>query len=131
MGLKDLIKKKLFSKDKNSNRNKGESTACIFLKRSGYKINEKNFRTRYGEIDIIAIESRTICFIEVKSRSRKDYGFPEEFVDKYKQEKLIKTALTYISKNSIVDQDMRFDIVSVDLSTLESRIIKNAFEVDI
>ncbi len=130
MGLKDLIKQKLFQKNKNPSRNKGENIACAFLKKSGYKIIEKNFRTRYGEIDIVASELNTICFVEVKSRSRKDYGLPEEFVDKNKQKKLIKAALAYISKNKIEDQDMRFDIVSVDLNTSESRIIKNAFDVD-
>lgn len=130
MGLKNLIKQKLFQKQKNKSQNEGENIACSFLKKNGYKIKEKNFRTRYGELDIVALDSKTICFIEVKSRSRTDYGMPEEFVDKNKQEKLIKAALTYISKNKIKDQDMRFDIVSIDLNTSAARVIKNAFDVD-
>lgn len=105
----------------------GENIACVFLSHEGYRIIEKNFRTRFGEIDIIAENNKTICFIEVKARSGTGYGLPEEFVDERKQEKLVKTALGYITSRNINSADMRFDIVSVDLVNESCRIIQNAF----
>lgn len=105
----------------------GENIACVYLKQEGYRIIEKNFRTRFGEIDIIAENKKTICFIEVKARSGTGYGLPEEFVDNRKQEKLVKTALGYITSRNINSTDMRFDIVSVDLGKESCRIIQNAF----
>lgn len=105
----------------------GEFLACIFLKNQGYRIIGKNFRTRFGEIDIVAEDKKTICFIEVKSRSYTSYGLPEESVDGRKQEKIVKTALAYITANDITSTDMRFDIVSVDLKERKCRLIRNAF----
>ena len=131
MNLKELLKSKIFNgrKEEYEPENIGEKIACKFLKQLKYKIIDKNFRSRFGEIDIISEDSKTICFVEVKSRSRTDYGLPEEFVDKRKQEKLLKTAQTYVSKNNLEDINMRFDIVSVNLVNSECRIIKNAFEI--
>lgn len=131
MGIKNYIKKKIGSvkKTEKSAGEKGEDIACIFLKKKGYKVKEKNFRSKYGELDIIADDAGTLCFVEVKSRSRTDHGRPEEFVDSRKQQKLIKTALTYISKNRIEGRDMRFDIVSVDLNSSKSGLLKNAFQI--
>ncbi len=105
----------------------GEFLACVFLKNNGYRIIGKNFRTRFGEIDIIAEDNKTICFVEVKSRSYTSYGLPEESVDSRKQEKIVKTALAYITTNDITSTDMRFDIVSVDLKKRQCTLIRNAF----
>lgn len=108
----------------------GEDTACKALKRDKYKILEKNFRCRLGEIDIIAEDGEgALCFVEVKARSSDAYGRPEEVVNSYKQKRLAATAFIYIEKNQIKSRDMRFDIVSVDLGSGKSRILKNAFEV--
>ena len=101
--------------------NAGEIIACRFIKGEGYRIIEKNFRSRFGEIDMVAEERETLAFIEVKSRKRFDYGHPEEFVDRRKQEKLLKTASVYLVNNSIKDRDIRFDVVSVDLGRNKSR----------
>ena len=132
MKLKEIIISKILgtNKEEKKPKNLGENIACKYLKKQKYKIKEKNYRSRFGEIDIIAKDSDTLCFIEVKSRSRTDYGLPEEFVDKRKQEKLIKTAQAFISQNNIQNQNMRFDIVSVNLNNSECRILKNAFEID-
>jgi len=62
----------------------GEQIACKFLKKRGYKVIEKNYKCKYGEIDIIAVEKNVLCFIEVKSRRSIEYGLPEEYVDKRK-----------------------------------------------
>lgn len=60
--------------DKKAVDDTGEKSACKFIKKQGFQIIEKNYRTKYGEIDIIGIEGDTLCFLEVKSRSRSDYG---------------------------------------------------------
>ena len=109
---------------------KGEDLACKYLKKDKYKILDKNYRTKQGEIDIIAEDSGgVLCFVEVKARSRTDYGNPEESVTYHKQKRLISAAFNYLETKKIGSKDMRFDIVSVDLNSEESTILKNAFEV--
>ncbi len=110
---------------------KGEDLACKFLKKDKYKILEKNFSCRQGEIDIIAEDrKRVLCFVEVKARSREDFGLPAEAVTHRKQKKLLATAFVYLENKNIQSTDMRFDIVSVDLTSEEINIIKNAFDVN-
>lgn len=110
---------------------KGEDLACKFLKKDKYKILEKNYRTKQGEIDIIAQDKGgVLCFVEVKARSRTDYGNPEEAVTHYKQKRLLAAAFNYLESKKIGSKDMRFDIVSVDLNSEESTILKNAFDVN-
>lgn len=109
----------------------GEDIACKFLKKDKYKILEKNYRTKQGEIDIIAEDSKgVLCFVEVKARSRTDYGSPKEAVNYHKQKKLLATAFAYLESTKTGSKDMRFDIVSVDLNSGEAEILKNAFEVN-
>lgn len=109
----------------------GETMACRFMKSKGYKIVEKNFRCRFGEMDIVALDNDVLCFVEVKSRKSTEYGLPEEYVDKRKQQKLIKTSLIYSISRKTGTTDKRFDVVSVDLGKGVCRVIKNAFEVEI
>lgn len=119
------------TKDSRSAGKKGEELACKYLKKDRYKILEKNYRTKQGEIDIIA-EDRggVLCFVEVKARSRTDYGNPEESVTYHKQKRLLAAAFNYLESKKIGSKDMRFDIVSVDLNNEKSTILKNAFEVN-
>lgn len=117
--------------------NKGniaEKFAASFLKKNGYKILDLNFRSKFGEIDIISRSKDILCFVEVKFRKNRDFGLPEDFVDHRKQKKIIKTALYYLSIKEIEDLNIRFDIVSVEpgvKNKLNARLIKNAFEADI
>ncbi|TFG75430.1 MAG: YraN family protein [Thermodesulfobacteriales bacterium] len=118
-------------KDSRSSGRRGEDLACKFLKKDKYKILEKNFSCRQGEIDIIAEDRKgVLCFVEVKARSRQDYGLPIEAVTHSKQKKLLATAFIYLETNKMESKDMRFDIVSVDLISEEAQIIKNAFDVN-
>ena len=71
-----------------------------------------------------------LCFVEVKARSRQDYGLPIEAVTHSKQKKLLATAFISLETNKMESKDMRFDIVSVDLISEEAQIIKNAFDVN-
>ena len=126
--ISNLFKKKPDLNDKKSRGDFGEEMACKYIKKNGYKLLEKNFRTKFGEVDLIGIDDDTICFIEVKARSSSDYGNPEEFVTKRKQKRLWKTASIYINKKTHELENYRFDVISVDLENEEIQIFKNAFQ---
>ncbi len=102
--------------------------AAEFLSKAGFKILETNFRCKYGEIDIICLRDGIFCFVEVKSRTSFSYGLPEEFVDFRKRKKLTLTALKYIKDRRIETSPMRFDVVSIDLSSGKVKLIEGAFE---
>lgn len=91
---------------------KGEKAACAFLKKAGYKILERNYRKKYGEIDIIAQKGDTVSFVEVKTRGTKEYGLACQAVTKHKINRILKTAHTYIKENKI-DFNYSFDIIEV------------------
>lgn len=92
----------------------GEHKASLYLKNHGYKIVERNFYTKLGEIDIIAKKDGVVVFVEVKTRMQKIYGRPAEAVNRYKQKNIIKTAQVYMMKyNSEIE--CRFDVIEVYL----------------
>ena len=109
---------------------KGEEIAAAFLKKSGYRIKERNYRSPLGEIDIIATEKKTIVFVEVKTRSSTFFGHPSHAVGKHKQRQLIKTALYYLAEKRLERNPARFDVVSIIHSGNETttELIKNAFD---
>ena len=90
-----------------------EDAAARFLKAQGYKIAQRNVVTRYGEIDIVALEDGMVVFVEVKSRSSNDYGHPEDRVDRKKRDTLRRVASLYIEKRKLTDAPCRFDVVAL------------------
>ncbi|MGE5633481.1 MAG: YraN family protein [Caulobacteraceae bacterium] len=109
----------------------GEDTACKYLENSGYRVLERNFSCRTGEIDIIAAQGDTIVFIEVKTRTSDRFGMPSEAVSTSKQQKLVKTALFYMQSRKLFDYMSRFDVLEVFVDEdLGSRVnlIKDAFQ---
>ena len=89
-----------------------EKIAKKYLKKKGYKIISENFRTRFGEIDLIALKNKTLIFVEVKGG--KDYwGEPAYRVNKKKWDKIIKTAKAFLKFNDIDYEEVRIDIISV------------------
>ena len=105
----------------------GEDIACSYLEKNNYKIICRNYRTKTGEIDIIAKEAEYLCFIEVKYRRDRQCGDPLEAVDYRKQKNIVQTALYYMMKNGLNEwTPCRFDVVSVCGGQV--RVIKNAFE---
>jgi len=90
----------------------GEKLAADYLKNKGYKIIDKNFQTREGEIDIICEKENSIIFVEVKLRTNKIFGYPEESVTAKKIDRLIATAQTYLRKNNL-DCDWQIDVISI------------------
>jgi len=101
-----------------------EEMVCRHLEKNGLRILERNFAARSGEIDIIALDGESLCFIEVKSASG-DFAPPEMKVNVSKQKKIIKTAQIYISKKRPSSEDFRFDVVSVTKKGIE--LYKDAF----
>ncbi len=104
---------------------KGERIACRFLMKQGFDILARRYRSRSGELDIIAYEGDTLVFIEVKTRSSAAFGEPWEFVDWQKQQILRRTAEAFIADHDLGQYAYRFDIVSV-LGT-NATLFKNAF----
>ncbi len=104
-----------------------EDYACLFLQRKGYRILERNLRTRFGEIDIVAEDQGTICFVEVKGRSSRYKFFPAQAVDRQKEERIKRVAVSYARRKP--DKNFRFDIVSVVAFSLgeEYYLLKNVF----
>ena len=94
---------------------RGEQLAIEFLVAAGYRIVERNYREKCGEIDIIARDGPTLVFIEVKARRNRRYGDPVEAVTFHKQRQISTTALLYLSRHGLLEAPARFDVVGVDL----------------
>ena len=90
----------------------GEATAAEYLRKKGWRVVGMNYRTRLGEIDVIAEKGRYLAFVEVKLRSAGAIGLPREFVDARKQERLRKAAACYLSTHGL-DAPARFDVAEV------------------
>lgn len=110
--------------------NRGEKIAAKFLRKQGYQIIEKNYRSRLGEIDIVAKEDESVVFVEVKTRCSTDFGLPEEALSYDKRRRLSKLALGYLAHRRIKDTNCRFDVVSILMDNNRAnhvKLIKNAF----
>lgn len=109
----------------------GESEAVKLLKKEGYKIIKRNYKTKLGEVDIIAQDKDSICFVEVKTRQSDRFGLPQEAVKKHKQKQISKAALNFLKAGNLLDKKARFDVVSVMYSNGEPKLdlIKGAFEL--
>ena len=109
-----------------------EKAAAVFLKDKGYKILSTNYRTRLGEIDIVAKEKDTLVFVEVKARRSDRFGLPQEAVTARKQRQISKAALSFLKENNLLDKKARFDVVSLVCGDFQTgpELIKNAFELD-
>ena len=106
----------------------GEDLAVSYLKKQGYKIIERNFRIRGGEIDIIALDSDTLVYIEVKTRSSHQFGLPEESVGYHKLRFLERASKFYRANRRNLPGLERIDVLAVDLSEKDPsyNLIKNA-----
>ena len=96
--------------------NYGEDLACKFLQKQGYKILERNYFIRGGEIDIVAKEGEYLVFVEVKTRYSHEYGLPSESITPWKIKALLKTAAFYCMKVNWGDKGYRIDLVSIDFA---------------
>ena len=112
--------------------NWGESVAEYFLKRKGYCIIEKNFNTRYGEIDLVCRKGDRFIFVEVKTRANRKYGIPEESVTRKKQEHLIRAAGIFLRVNHWEDIAWQIDVLAIEgrpgNDKIEIRHLENAVD---
>jgi putative endonuclease len=109
----------------------GEDLACAELCRLGYAILDRRYRTRFGEIDIVARDHEVTVFVEVKTRVGDPFGDGAEAVTPWKQRRIAQMAVDYLARRRLHDRPCRFDVVAVDLAGGHPRveIYSNAFEV--
>ncbi len=115
--------------DKKLRGSKGEAIAAEYLREKGYKILAMNYFCRFGEIDIIAEKDDVLVFTEVKLRKNRDFANALEYVTKSKQEKIIKTAMIYMSTLGNEQRYSRFDVIEIyhDGKVNEINHLENSF----
>jgi putative endonuclease len=108
----------------------GENLACAALERRGYAIVARRYRTKRGEIDIVARDGATTVFVEVKARAGDGFGGGAEAVTRAKQQRLTRMALDYLARHRIDHMPCRFDVVAVDVGEDPPRVdvYPNAFD---
>jgi putative endonuclease len=112
----------------------GEDLAAQFLVSRGYRILERNYRCKGGEVDIVARDQqdKSLVFVEVKTRRGLSYGVPQLAVTPFKQRQISKAALSWLSRNRLHDTNARFDVIAILLHTDATHSIehiRNAFEL--
>ncbi len=100
----------------------GEDLACAELQRRGYAILERRYRTRHGEIDIIARQAGEVVFIEVKARANDEFGGGAAAVTGLKQRRIGQMAADFLARRRLVDEPCRFDVVTVDFDNARPRV---------
>ena len=112
----------------------GERAAVKFLKKKGYRIIEKNYRNKAGEIDIIAEHGQVLVFVEVKSRAGAEWGEPLEAITPHKQRKIGQVARGFMTRHKIENRDCRFDVVGIkgdpdEPKQWEIQLVQDAFRL--
>src|SRR5687767_10595258 len=98
----------------------GENLACGALERRGYAITARRYRTKLGEIDIVARDGDTTVFVEVKLRAGDDFGGPAAAVTAAKQRKVALMAMDYLVRHRLNDRPCRFDVVAIDIVAIDA-----------
>ena len=111
----------------------GEAEAVRYLESNGYRILHRNLRAKFGEIDVVARDGPALCFVEIKARSSTRFGFPEEAVNFFKRQRLLRLASWYLQRRpGGGHSQIRFDVLSIlngpGGSPDRIRLIKGAFE---
>lgn len=92
----------------------GETMAAEYLVGIGYVILERNFRTQYGEIDLVAQIEDILVFVEVKTRTSRKFGYPEESISPKKKEHLLASAQAYVQSHQELERDWRIDVLAIE-----------------
>lgn len=108
----------------------GEDLACRELLSRGYVISARRYRTRHGEIDIIAEDGVTVVFVEVRMKSSAACGLAAESVTPWKQRRVVRMAVDYIARHDLHDRPVRFDVVAIDVVDGQPQVtvIPSAFD---
>lgn len=112
----------------------GERAAAAFLERQGYRILARNYRTRLGEIDLVAEDGQVLVFVEVKQRADDRFGGPGEAVTVTKQARIARLARQYLAGRRLPERPCRFDVVMIwgqDPKTRRIELLAGAFEVPV
>jgi len=111
--------------------NRGERWTARYLRRQGFRILDRQHRSRFGEIDLIALDGECVVFVEVKTRRSTSAGHPTEAITRTKQQQLTRAATAYLKRHHLLEHSARFDVVSlfwpVDGSKPEVTHYRNAF----
>jgi putative endonuclease len=108
----------------------GETRACRALEAQGYRVLERRYRTRFGEIDIVARQGPMLVFVEVKTSGARRFGDPAAWVTTQKQRRLIAMAKEYLTRRRCTRMAVRFDVVGVDMTAADGprvAIVPDAF----
>lgn len=106
----------------------GEKLAQAYLVSKGYRVLNTNYKTDLGEIDLVVTNETDLIFVEVKTRSGLDYGYPAEAVTFAKQKKISQVAAQYIKRFRLYDVPVRFDVIEVFIRDGEINHIEDAFD---
>ncbi len=106
----------------------GETIASNYLQKKGYRIIDRNFKARYGELDIICIHKNTLVFVEVKTRIGTEFGLPEESVTPKKLREVIQTAQYYILSHAGLPESLRIDVIGIELDEDDKIVYFNHIE---
>lgn len=109
----------------------GEDAASRWLRREGYEILERNFATKAGEIDVVAHDGDTLCFIEIKARTSDRYGLAIEAISRSKQRRLARAAAAYLLRHP-TESPCRFDVLGMDRAAegWSFTLVRDAFSVE-
>ena len=111
----------------------GEDLAVEELERRGYAIVARRYRTRHGEIDVVARDGETTVFVEVKARTTAEFGTAAEAVTPFKQRRLVSMATDYLVRHRLMDRPCRFDVLTIENAAGEAghpmvTLYRNAFD---
>lgn len=108
----------------------GEDSAVRYLESLGYAILDRNFTTRFGEVDIVARDGRTTVFVEVKRREAKGHGRAVEFVSPAKTRRVVQAARIYAARHGLSESPLRFDVIAIDVIGGNEQLLhhKGAFD---
>jgi putative endonuclease len=109
----------------------GEDLACGELERLGYAILDRRYRTRLGEIDIVASIDGVTVFVEVKARAGEQFGGGAEAVTRWKQRRVAQMAVDYLARHRLHDRPCRFDVVTVEVTDGQHRVQVYAHAFDV
>lgn len=105
---------------------KAEELAAAYFVKRGFRVLDRGYRTKLGEIDIVLADSaECIVFVEVKARSTDRYGLPQEAVTRRKQLQIVRTAMCYIQERGISGRDIRFDILSISFKDRRNPVFEH------
>ena len=109
----------------------GEDIAADYLQIKGYQILDRNYHSRFGEVDLVAEKDGVIVFVEVKARTNNRFGLPEESVTPEKLEKIYDTALFWLQEHPELPDDWRVDVIAIQLDKAHNpRDIQHYINID-